>query len=185
MVYFALVNLLWGAWSALGPIVAERDLGGAAAWGSVLAAIGAGALLGSMVATRVKPRRPLVFVAFSEALFAMPLAFLAAGAPVALLACAAVMSGAAMMLGMSVWESTLQRHIPAQSLPRVSSYDWFGSMAFYPLGLAVWGPVAAAIGILSLWLAFGLFTAAVVALVAVPDIRRLPARPRPVSTARA
>jgi hypothetical protein len=95
------------------------------------------------------------------------------------------MSGAGMMLGMSVWESTLQRHIPAQSLSRVSSYDWFGSMAFYPLGLAVWGPVAAAIGIsLSLWLAFGLFIAAVVALVAVPDIRRLPAKPRPVSTAR-
>jgi MFS family permease len=185
VVYFALGNMLWGAWSALGPIVAERDLGGAAAWGSVLAAIGAGALLGSMIATRVKPRRPLVFVALSEALFAMPLAFLAAGAPVALLACGALMSGAGMMLGMSVWESTLQRHIPAQSLSRVSSYDWFGSMAFYPLGLAVWGPVAAAIGIsLSLWLAFGLFIAAVVALVAVPDIRRLPAKPRPVSTAR-
>jgi predicted MFS family arabinose efflux permease len=83
--------MLWGAWSALGPIV---DLGGAAAWGSVLAAIGVGALLGSMIATRVKPRRPLVFVGLSEALFAMPLAFLAAGAPVALLACGALLSGA-------------------------------------------------------------------------------------------
>jgi hypothetical protein len=91
-----------------------------------------------------------------------------------------------MMLGMSVWESTLQRHIPAESLSRVSSYDWFGSMAFYPLGLAVWGPVAAAIGIsVSLWLAFGCFIAAVVALFAVPDIRGLPAKPLPASTARA
>ena len=26
-------NLLWGAWSVLGPVVAERELGGAAAWG--------------------------------------------------------------------------------------------------------------------------------------------------------
>ncbi len=184
--YFALANMLWGAWSALGPIVAERELGGAAAWGSVLAAIGVGALLGSVIATRVKPRRPLVFVALAEALFAMPLAFLAAGSPVALLACGALLSGAGMMLGMSVWESTLQRYIPAESLSRVSSYDWFGSMAFYPLGLAVWGPVAAVIGIsLSLWLAFGLFIAAIVTLLAVPDIRRLPAKPRPVSTARA
>lgn len=143
--------MLWGAWSALGPIV---DLGGAAAWGSVLAAIGAGALLGSMIATRVKPRRPL-FVGLGEALFAMPLAFLAAGAPVALLACGALLSGAGMMLGMSVWESTLQRHIPAESLSRVSSYD------------------------------FGLSLAAIVALFAVPDIRRLSATPLPVSTARA
>jgi hypothetical protein len=60
-----------------------------------------------------------------------------------------------MMLGMSVWESTLQRHIPAESLSRVSSYD------------------------------FGLFLAAIVALFAVPDIRRLSVTPLPVSTARA
>ena len=50
------------------------------------------------------------------------------------------------MLGNSVWESTLQRHIPAESLSRVSAYDWFGSLAFYPLGLAVWGPIADAAG---------------------------------------
>src|SRR4051794_40897041 len=30
VLYFTVVNLLWGAWSSLGPIVAERDLGGAA-----------------------------------------------------------------------------------------------------------------------------------------------------------
>lgn len=72
----------------------------------------------------------------------------------------------------------MQRHIPAGSLSRVSSYDWFGSYAFYPLGLAVWGPVAAAIGITdALWLAFGLFAAAILALLAVPDVRRLPASP--------
>jgi MFS family permease len=178
--YFAVANMLWGAWSALGPVVADRDLGGAAAWGAVLAGIGAGALAGSLLATRVKPRRPLVLVGLSEALFVLPLAFLAAGAPVPLLACGALLSGAGMMLGNSVWESTLQRHVPAESLSRVSSYDWFGSFAFYPFGLAIWGPVAAAIGVaVSLWLAFGLFLAAVVALLAVPDIRRLPANPVP------
>jgi hypothetical protein len=108
-------------------------------------------------ATQVKPRRPLVFVALTDGLFALPLAFLAANPPVALLACSALLSGAGMMLGISVWESTLQRHIPGGSLSRVSSYDWFGSLAFSPLGLAIWGPVAAAIGIdVSLWLAFGL-----------------------------
>jgi MFS family permease len=174
VVSFAIGNLLWGAWSALGPVVSERELGGAAAWGTVLAAVGVGALAGSLLATRAKPRRPLVLVALAEAAFCMPLAFLAAGAPVPLLACGALVSGAGMMLGMSVWESTLQRQIPAESLSRVSSYDWFGSFAFYPLGLAVWGPVAAAIGTsVALWLAFGLFIACVLALLAVPDIRRL------------
>jgi MFS family permease len=176
--YFAIGNMLWGAWSALGPVVAERDLGGAAAWGTVLAAIGVGALAGSLLATRARPRRPLVLVALMEGLFGLPLAILAAAAPVPLLACAAFLSGVGLMLGMSVWESTLQRHIPADSLSRVSSYDWFGSMAFYPLGLAIWGPVAAAIGIAtSLWVAFGLFATAVLSLLAIPDIRRLPAAP--------
>src|SRR5688572_8545611 len=107
-VYFAIVNMLWGAWSALGPVVADRDLGGAAAWGAVLGSVGVGALCGSLLATRARPGRPLVLVAFTEAFFALPLAFLAAGAPAALLACGAFLSGAGMMLGMSVWESTLQ-----------------------------------------------------------------------------
>jgi predicted MFS family arabinose efflux permease len=182
VVYFAFVNVLWGAWSALGPVVAEQDLGGAAAWGAVLSAVGVGALCGSLLATRARPGRPLVLVAITEAFFALPLAFLAAGAPTPLLACGAFLSGAGMMLGNSVWESTLQRRIPAASLSRVSSYDWFGSLAFYPLGLAIWGPVAGAIGVApALWLAFGVFVALIAAQLAVPDTRRLRAEPAPVA----
>src|SRR5439155_16297507 len=176
--FVAIGNMLWGAWSALGPVVADRDLGGAAAWGTVLAAMGVGVLGGGFVATQAKPRRPLVIFALTGVVFSVPLAFLAAGAPVPLLALAALLSGGAMMLGNSVWESTLQRHIPAESLSRVSAYDWFGSLAFYPLGLAVWGPMAAAVGLgASLWLAFALQLATTLALLAVPDIRRLPATP--------
>jgi MFS family permease len=170
--YFALTNMLWGAWSALGPSVAERDLGGAAVWGTILAFVGVGALVGSIVAVRARPRRPLLLIAGTEGLFSLPLAFLAAAAPAPLLAVGAFLSGIGLMLGNSVWESTLQRHIPAESLSRVSAYDWFGSFAFYPLGLALWGGLAAAIGLHSaLWLAFGLFSVAGAALLAVPDIR--------------
>jgi MFS family permease len=173
--YFAVANLMWGAWSGLGPVVADRELGGAGPWGTVLAAVGAGALLGSLAATRVRPTTPLVFVALMDALFGLPLAFLAAGASVPILALGGVLSGVGLTLGMSVWETTLQREIPPESLSRVASYDWFGSYAFYPLGLAIWGPLAGAIGIhTSLWLAFGIFFASVLMLLAVPDIRRLP-----------
>ena len=174
VVYFAVANMLWGAWSALGPVVADRELGGAAAWGTVLGAVGFGALAGSLLATRARPRRPLVHVALNDGLFALPLAFLAAAAPVPLLACGAFLSGVGLMLGMSVWESTLQRHVPAGSLSRVSSYDWFGSYAFYPLGLAIWGPLASEIGITTaLWTAFGLFMASMVVQLALPATRRL------------
>ena len=172
-VYFAVANLMWGAWVALGPVVADRDLGGAEAWGTVYAAVGVGALLGSLAATRVRPSRPLVFVALMDAVFGLPLAFLAAGASVPVLALGAGLSGIGLMLGMSVWETTLQREIPAASLSRVASYDWFVSYAVYPIGLAIWGPLAEAIGIhTALWIAFGLFFASVLALLSVADIRR-------------
>jgi MFS family permease len=184
VLYFAIANLLWGAWSALGPIVAERDLGGAAAWGTILAAAGAGALAGSLLAARVRPTRPLLFAALADGLFILPLAFLAAAPPVPLIAFGALLSGAGMALAISVWESTLQGHVPGETLSRVSSYDWFGSLAFYPLGLAIWGPVAALIGIsVSLWLAFGLAVAATLALLSVPDVRHLPAAAPPASPA--
>ena len=82
------------------------------------------------------------------------------------------------MLGNSVWQSTLQRHIPGDSLARVSSYDWFGSFAFYPLGLAIWGPVAGAIGIATaLWIAFALFMASIATQLALPDTRELETNP--------
>jgi hypothetical protein len=58
----------------------------------------------------------------------------------------------------------------------VSAYDWFGSFAFNPLGMAIWGPIAAAIGIsTALWLAALLVLASAIALLCVPAIRQLKA----------
>jgi predicted MFS family arabinose efflux permease len=176
VVYAAFGNLISGAWSVLGPVVAERSLGGAAAWGTVLGATGIGALIGSLVAMRARPRRPLVLAGVAYGLYAFPLAFLASGAPVAAVALGALFGGVALMLGNSVWESTLQARVPEESLGRVSAYDWFGSLAFNPVGMAIWGPVAALIGIhTTLWLAAALVFASTCALLAVPAIRELQA----------
>jgi MFS family permease len=174
----AIANVAWGSMNALGPVIAHRDLGGAPAWGAVLSAMGVGVLLGSLTATAARPRRPLVIYAVGTAVFALPLAMLAVRAPVALIAGAALLAGASLALGNSVWESALQRHIPADSLSRVSSYDWFASFALQPAGLAVWGPIAAAVGFASaLWAAVAILVATTAALMAVPQIRRLPPGP--------
>src|SRR4051794_19848630 len=69
-------NLIWGAWAVLGPVVAERSLGGAAAWGIVLGAMGVGALAGGVIAIRARPGRPLVAAGVAYSLFLFPLAFL-------------------------------------------------------------------------------------------------------------
>jgi hypothetical protein len=47
--------------------------------------------------------------------------------------------GVALMFSDTVCESTLQRHVPVESLSRVGAYDWFGWLAFYPLAIAIRG----------------------------------------------
>jgi MFS family permease len=173
VLYFAIANVFWGAWTALGPVAADRDLGGAAVWGTVLAAMGVGALVGSVYATRVRPARPLLVVAVCEGLFGLPVLFLAAAVPVPVLAASAFVSGVGLMVGMSVWESTLQRYVPPESLSRVASYDWFGSYAFLPLGLALWGSLAGAIGLYTtLWIAAGAFGLSAAILMTLPEVWR-------------
>jgi hypothetical protein len=170
----AIGNMMWGAFSSLGPVVAERDLGGAAVWGTILGAMGVGALIGSLLAVRTRPRRPMVAATILYALFVLPLACLAAGLPVAVLAVGTLAGGVGMMFGNSIWESTLMRFVPGESLSRVSAYDWFGSLAFQPLGLAVWGPIAGLIGVHpTLWIATAGLALTNLWLLSVPAIRQL------------
>ncbi len=175
VLYASMANLLWGAWKVLGPVVAHRDLGGAAAWGVLVSVMGVGTIAGGVLALRIRPRRPLFVVVVIEPLFAAPLAAMAVVHSVPVIAVGALLAGLALMLGNTMWKTTLQRHVPPESLSRVSSYDWFGSLALDPIGLAIWGPIAGVIGIeASLWTACGLIVASAVALLAVPEIRRLP-----------
>jgi predicted MFS family arabinose efflux permease len=184
--WFSFGNLLYGCWAIVGPLVAERDLGGAGAWGLIVAASGAGGVVGGLLALRAKPRRPLLFAALGLSILFVPLALLALGLPAPLVAAGAIASETGMVLSLSVWESTLQRHVPAATLARVSAYDWFGSLAFLPVGLALWGSLANAIGYDSaLWLAFALHVTSVIPLLAVRDIRRLAAYPPATATATA
>jgi predicted MFS family arabinose efflux permease len=167
-------NVVWGAWSALGPVVAHRHLGGAAAWGVVLGVMGAGTLAGGLVAAAGRLRRPLVTYSVAGAFCAPPLAALAAGVPVAVVALAALVAGAALMLGNSTWYATLQRHVPGESLSRVSSYDELGSAALYPIGLAIWGPIATGIGFsTALWIAFAVLVVTSLSPLIVPEVRHM------------
>ncbi len=178
VVYASVSNLLFGAYKVLGPVVAHRSLGGAATWGLLVSAMGAGTIAGGILALRMRPRRPMLVVAVTCPTFAAPLAALAATRLVPVIAVGALLAGLGLMLGNTLWETTLQRHVPSESLSRVSSYDWFGSLALDPIGLAIWGPIAGVIGInASLWAACGLLLASGLALLAVPEIRRLPAFP--------
>jgi len=80
------------------------------------------------------------------------------------------------MIFNSLWETALQRHVAPAALSRVSAYDWFGSLAFQPLGLAIAGPLAAGLGTATtLWIAAGGAVVLAGVLVGTPSVRALTA----------
>jgi len=168
------------AFQVLGPTVAKESLGGSSAWALIAAAFGTGALLGGVLSLYVRPRRPLLVGEVGLMLFAAPVALLAIPSTAALIALAALAGGVAISLGEVLYETTAAQHIPQESLSRVSAYDWFGSLALEPLGLALIGPLAAGIGIsTALWGAAAVMLACQVFIVSVPSVRHLQARPGP------
>lgn len=56
---------------------------------------------------------------------------------------AATLSAAAVVCADTLWESELQKRIPAESISRVSSYDWLGSLSMNPLGSGLIGVAVA------------------------------------------
>ncbi|MBV9195496.1 MAG: MFS transporter [Solirubrobacterales bacterium] len=170
------------AFTVLGPVVAKSSLGGPAGWAAILTAEGVGWLAGGVALLRVSPRRPLIVATAASAAAVVPTVLLAGPAPLAVIVVASLLAGVSTMLFNTLFETMLQRHIPRRALSRVSSFDWFGSLALQPVGLALMGPLAGAIGVSeTLYLAAGLKLLTLAALLAVKDIRRL--GPFPATTA--
>jgi hypothetical protein len=169
-------NMMTSVFVVLGALVAKESLGGPGAWATILAALGVGSLVGGFVSLRVHVRHPLFLGSSLLGFLALPTALLALQAPVLVIAAGALLAGGGNMVFNALWETALQQHVPPAALSRVSAYDWFGSMAFAPIGLVVAGPAAAAFGVsATLWVtAIGIVAMALL-VVATPSVRRLEA----------
>jgi MFS family permease len=171
---FGIGNMAWGAQGVLGPIVAEDELGGAAAWGAILTAGGIGGAVGGLVALRWRPARPLLashLVVLAMAGYLLLFAFSSRTAVLALGGFAAFVS---IVVGNTLWETVLQSEVPQDVLSRVSSYDWAISLVFMPIGFALWGPISELVGVHTAFVAAGLvFAATKLGPVAVPEVRNL------------
>jgi transmembrane secretion effector len=168
---YGLGNFSWAAWGVLGPLVAKSDLGGAGAWGAILAASGAGSVVGGVLTLRFRPERPLAAsVAFST-LPALQFAALAASAPVRAIAAASFVGGAGLAVHLALWYTVFQQQVPEHAQSRVSSYDALGSFVLMPIGFAVAGPVAAAVGVhTTLWGAGAFDLACCLGVLALPSV---------------
>jgi hypothetical protein len=160
--------------AALGPAVAIHRLGGEGVWFWVLEAGAVGLVLGSLLAARARPRRPVLVANLGLATYALPLALLALAAPAPLLIAAYGLALTALGYLNPVWETVVQQQVPPRVLARVTSYDWLLSLAAMPAGYAL-APLAAGAWGSSAPLAVSaaLVAAACLATAAVPGVRTI------------
>ena len=147
IVFFGIGNFAFAGYFVLGPIVAKRDLGGAPAWAAMTTAWSVGAVLGGLLALRIRPRKPLA----ASCLAAWPIILqplvLGLGLPLPVLIPCAVLAGGGIAVHLALWFTVFQQQVPPEAMSRVSSYDAFGSFVLGPLGAALAGPVAVVLGI--------------------------------------
>jgi MFS family permease len=179
LIAMALVYHLFygGAQGVLGPIVVGDHIG-RAAWGYALSAMMIGFVTGGLLSLVWKPRRALlVGELFLVLTVCFPLA-MAISDNVWLVLAGAFLHGFGLEIFSVGWDLSIQENVPDHMLARVYSFDQLGSFIARPLGLALTGPLASAVGERS-WLLVvaGAMAVAEIAPFAIRQVRRLERRP--------
>jgi len=121
-------------------LVVRRFDGTASDFGLLLAAYGICATGGALVAASVPtPRRYLTAMFAVWALGSVPFALLpfVAGLPMAMVLMG--LAGLFLSIGNVFWSTLVQRRVPDELRGRVSSFDWFGTLALVPVSMALAG----------------------------------------------
>ena len=139
--YMIMNSMYAGTIDVIGPVIAKSDLGGAKGWALIAMCGSLGALVGTVIALRLKYRRPLITASLSSFAFPIFIMLFSFPAPLYVLAIGAALAGISMDIFGVAWDGALQREVAREKLSRVSSYDWFGSMVAIPVGIifAGWG----------------------------------------------
>jgi MFS family permease len=161
----------------LGPVTIADRLGGPGAWAAVVVAFGLGSILGDLLLLRFRPRHALLVSGIALVGASCQAAVYGSGLGLAgtcVLQCAA---GVGVTLFFTLWEVSLQEHVPGEALSRVSSFDYLAATALMPVGTALAGPIAAALGTQTTLVAMSAVgVACALAFLAVPEVRTLPRR---------
>ncbi|MFG3280316.1 MFS transporter [Streptomyces sp. NPDC048111] len=144
----AALNLVaLGPLQVLAPLAAQEHYAGARGYAAFLTSAGIGAVLGGMLMLRWAPGHPVLLCSAATAAFCLPLLGLAGHGPSWLVMAAYALLGVAEAVFAVLWSTALQRDVPPEVLGRVSAWDFLGSFASLPLGMALAGPVTAALGL--------------------------------------
>ncbi|MGO4446366.1 tetracycline efflux MFS transporter Tet(V) [Mycobacterium sp. 2YAF39] len=161
---FVLVVL--GPIEVLLPFIADdRFDDGARMYGFILAFFGMGSALGALTVSSGRlPRRYLTVMMAMWGVGSVPLVIIGFTSSFPLMALATFVVGVTDGAGMVIWGTLLQRRVPTEMLGRVSSLDFFVSLAFMPVSFAIVGPLSKVVSMETIFLVAGI---APVALAAV------------------
>ncbi len=123
----------------------------------LLAAIGIGGVVGSIVVSSMKlPRRYLTVMNLVWGFSTLPMIVLGVTDVYWLMVLSCFLIGFGFSYGNVIWGTLLQRRVPRHMLGRVSSLDFFVSLALMPVSMALAGPVAEIVPIPVIFLVAGL-----------------------------
>jgi MFS family permease len=155
-------------WFVLAPSVSKANWGTTSYYGIHEAFFGVGTVLGALLAARFRPLRPLRAGYMLMAMWPAQFVLFGLGAPLPLVFSAAFLAGLGMGSFGVFWETCLANWIPPDRLSRVTSWDWLGSVALWPVGLAIAGPIGEALGPRDVVIFAGVAGGLCIALGAIP-----------------
>lgn len=125
----------------------DQTGGGAGSFALALAAFGVGGAIGSIaVASLPLPRRYLTVMVAAWGAGSLPMVVLGSTSQLWVMVIALFLVGLTFSAGSVIWGTLLQRRVPPEMLGRVSSLDFFVSLALMPVSMALAAPVGNAIG---------------------------------------
>ena len=144
-----LILVIMGPIEVLLPFaVTSQTGGGAGSFALALAAFGVGGAIGSMaVASLPLPRRYLTIMILAWGAGSIPLVIIGFTSLLWVMVIALFVVGFTFSAGGVIWGTLLQRRVPPALLGRVSSLDFFVSLALMPVSMALAGPVGEGLGI--------------------------------------
>ena len=159
LLYATVWVLVWmGPQEVLLPFVTAERIGEDPRWfGFLLAAFGVGGVIGSIVvSSRRLPRRYLTAMILVWGCSTLPFIVVGFTDQYWLMAVSCFVVGFGFSYGNVIWGTLLQRRVPRHMLGRVSSLDFFVSLALMPVSMALAGPLAQVVPIPVIFLVAGL-----------------------------
>ena len=170
-------------WYVLGPGIADEQYGSVGVYGAVAAVLGAGTIIGSLIAIRWRPLYPMRLAMICFGVLPLAQIVYAAGVTEVIMYPANLIAGIGLALFDIWWLTALAERIPPDKLSRVTSYDWLVSLGLVPLGFLLAGPLADALGATTVLIGGSALASIALAAALLPRetrmLRRLEAAERP------